>query len=100
MTKVAAEMAIMSGGHWAMLLKNKAAGMSFNEPSLKNRKFQMPWYSSALTKKLEFKAISQNSSTEKSSQPEHTWRPMKILQSRSNNKLGQLDINICLIKFF
>ena len=43
MTKVAAEMAIMSGGDWAMLLKDKAAGMSFNEPSLRNGKFQMPW---------------------------------------------------------
>ena len=65
MTKVAAEVAIMSGGHWPELLKNKAAGGSVNEQILRNGKFQMPWYSSTLTKKLEFKAISQNS------QPEH-----------------------------
>ena len=71
MTKVATEVAVMSGDHWPMLLKDKAAGMSCNEPSLKNKKFQMPWHSSTLTKKLEFKAISQESSTKKSSQPEH-----------------------------
>ena len=71
MTKVAAEVAIMSGDHWPMLLKDKAAGEPVNEQILKNGKFQMPWYSSTLTKKLEFKAISQKSSTEKSSQPEY-----------------------------
>ena len=39
MTKVAAEVAVMSGGHWPMLLKNKAAGMSVKESRLENGKF-------------------------------------------------------------
>ena len=71
MTKVAAEVAVMSGGDWPKLLKAKAAGGTVNEPNSKNGKFQMPWYSSTLTKKLEFKVSSQNLSIRKAFQSEH-----------------------------
>ena len=51
MTKVAVEVAVMSGGYWPMLLKDKAAGISVKEPSSENGKFQMPWHSSTLPEK-------------------------------------------------
>ena len=53
MTKVAAEVADMSGGSWPSRLAAKA----WREPIPETKgkvKMQMPWYSSTLTKKLEF----------------------------------------------
>ena len=59
MTKVAAEVADMSGGSWSNRLDAKAKGKPIPKETEKDIRMQMPWYSSTLRKKLEFEIPSE-----------------------------------------
>ena len=54
MTKMAAEVAVMSGKCWPSYLAAKAVGKNVPNNTTEKAKKQIPWYSSTLTKKLEF----------------------------------------------
>ena len=62
MTKVAAEVAHMSGKTWPSRLGKNTGQKTNYRPHLEEVKMQMPWYSSTLTKKLEFEITSENQS--------------------------------------
>ena len=63
MTKVAAEVAHMSGETWPSRLGKNTGQEANYRPHSEEIKMQMPWYSSTLTKKLEFEITSENQST-------------------------------------
>ena len=60
MTKVAAEVAHMGGKTWPSRLGKNTGQKTNYRPHSEEVKMQMPWYSSTLTKKLEFEITSEN----------------------------------------
>ena len=77
MTKVAAEVAHMSGRSWpSRLVKNTGQKTNYR-PHSEEVKMQMPWYSSTLTKKLEFEITSENQSAVEIQSEPQVWTPQQ-----------------------